>query len=170
VTTSGTNARPGRDGEDGGVGLLQQVRRERGDGSDRAQQVDLDNLLARREMTGIVQVLDLHDARHRDYYIEVRVVRGHRLEGGSDRVRVGDVERHALDAVLVGDPVQQVLAAAADDDGVAEIAEPPCQAEAESRRTTGEEDRVASRFHGSRLRESTRGNQVRLSPCSASSG
>ncbi len=100
-----------------------------------------------------MQILDLHDAGHRDQDVDVGWVAGHLVEGRGDRVRVGDVESDPLDAVLRGDPVQQVLAPAADDHGVAEIAEPPRQAEAESRRTAGDEDRVSSRFHVSRLRE-----------------
>ena len=60
---------------------------------------------------------------------------------------VGDVEDLALDAVLRGDRVQQVLTAARDDHLVAGRVESARELEADARGAPGHEDGVARHVH-----------------------
>ncbi len=127
-----------------------QVRRKRGDRPDRAEQVDVDDRLAVARWAGswrfsgcMMPAIVISD-------VDV-VAGGDVVERGGDRGRVGDVEEDAFELVLGGELVEEVLAAAADDDGVAEVAEAAGELEADTRRTAGEEDRVACGFHGSSL-------------------
>ena len=73
-------------------------------------------------------------------------------------VGVVDVEEDGVDPRVLGrDPVQQLLAAAADDHLVAECVPAQRQSQPETRSTAGDEDRVPCRFHGSSVRSDRHG-------------
>jgi hypothetical protein len=108
----------GRDGHDRPGSLLQQMRGERVDGADRAEDVDRDRGLGVGDVRGVPQILYEHHAGHGHHDVELGMCGEHLVAGGSDRVWAGDVYRHRLEVL------DQVRVAAADDDGVARGLEP----------------------------------------------
>jgi DNA-binding HxlR family transcriptional regulator len=139
----------GGDGDDGGVGLLKEVREQRGGEADGAEEVGSDDGLGVGGVRGLEDVFGAHDAGVVDDDVKRGVVGGELLGEGADAGGVFDVEDGGGHAGVGCDGlVEDLLAAAGDDDLVAEFMEGLCDAAADARAAAGDEDGVSGGFHG----------------------
>ena len=146
----GYEGEAGGDHDDGGVGLLQEVRQQGGGEADGAEEVGGDGGLGVGDVSGLREkVFGAHDAGVVDDDVEGGEVGGQFLSEGADAGCVFDVEDRGGHAGVCGDGfVKDFFAAAGDDDFVAEFVEGLGETAADTGAAAGDEDGVAGDFHG----------------------
>ena len=145
----GDEGQAGGDGEDGGVGLLLKLWEQGRGKADGAEEVGGDDGLGVGEVFWLSQeVFGAHDAGVVDDGVEGGMVDGELRGDLADVGGVFDVEDDGgHTGVGGGGVVEDLLAAAGDDDFVSELVEGFCEAAADSGAAAGDEDRVSGGFH-----------------------
>ena len=117
----GDEGEAGGDGHDGGVGLLEEVRQQRGGEADGTEEIGGDGGLGVADFSGLgEEVFGAHDACVVNDDVEGGEVGGEFLGEGTDADRVFDVEDCGGHGGVGGDGiVEDLFAAAGDDDFVA---------------------------------------------------
>lgn len=137
----------GADGEDGCAGLLLELRKQRGGETDGAEEVGGDGGFGVGEV-GAEEVFGAHDAGIVDDSIEGGVGCDEFGGGALDVGGIFDVELDGGHAGIGGGGfVERLLAAASDDDFVAEGVEGFGEGAADAGASSGDEDGVAGRVH-----------------------
>ena len=146
----GDEGQAGGDGQDARVGLLYKVREQGGGEADGAEEVGGDGGFGVAEVPGLGEdVFGAHDAGVEDDGVESGEVGDELCGEGADAGGVFDVEDGGGHAgVGGGGLVEELFAAASDDDFVAELVEGLCEAAADTGAAAGDEDRVSGGFHG----------------------
>jgi hypothetical protein len=132
------------------VRLLEEVRQQRGGEADGAEEVGGDGGIGIGDVSGLgEEVFGAHDAGVVDDDVERGEVCYEFLGEGADAGGVFDVEDRGGHAGVGGDGfVENLFAAACDDDFVAELVEGLREAAADAGTAAGDEDGVAGGFHG----------------------
>jgi hypothetical protein len=140
----------GRDGHDRGVGLLQKVRQQGAGEADGTEEVGVNGGFCVGSGGGLgEEVFGTHDASVVDDDVEGGIVGNQFCCEGTDVGSVFDVEDCGGHAGIGGDSVvEDLFAAAGDDDFVAEFMEGLREAAADTGAAAGDEDGVAGCFHG----------------------
>jgi hypothetical protein len=145
----GDEGETGGDGHDGGMGLLEEVREQRGGEADGAEKIGGDDGLGVGGVRGLEEVFGAHDAGVMDDDVERREVGGELLGEGADAGGVFDVQGGGGHAWVGGyGLVEDLLAATGDDDFVAELVEGLGEAAADAGAAAGDKDGVSGGFHG----------------------
>jgi hypothetical protein len=145
----GGEGKAGGDRHDGRVWLLEEVRQQGGGEADGTEEVGGDRGLCVADLGGLGEVFGAHDAGVVDDDVEGGEVGGEFLGEGADAGAVFDVKDRGGHAGVGGDGfVEDLLAAAGNDDFVAEVVECLGEAAADTGAAAGDEDGVAGGFHG----------------------
>jgi len=155
----------GGDGDDGGVGLLFEVRQQSGGEAQRREEVSGDDVLDDREVIrGVVEGFVVHDAGVIDEDVEGGILAGDLGGKGGERVEILHVEDGGLHAGIGGGNfIEEGFAASGNDELITFFVEGFGKGAADAGTAAGDEDGVAGDLHGVSwcCKDRWRGNRVR---------
>jgi hypothetical protein len=143
----------GGDGDDGGVGLLEEMWEQRGGEADRTEEIGGDDGFGVCDLFGLGEdVFRAHDAGVVDDDVEGGEVGGELCSKGANLGGVFNIEDCGAHAGVGCDGVvENLLSAAGDDDFVAKFVEGLGEAAADTGTAAGDEDGIAGDIHSGDL-------------------